>query len=270
MGQYKVPQDVEAEDKIIGFMTLKQFIYAVVGVAYGFLTFQLFNKFLPLFVIVGAPPTILFLLLGLWQRQGQPFESYFLALVNYTFKPRRRLWIKEPIIEAFKIEAPKVVVEQTQRDPRDVRGQLEKLAQLVDTRGWAAKQPEVQEPQLAPTIDLKDRIAQPTAAEPEVRQEPLDIHLSDDILDFKNNPSAQNLNELIEDAERSVREEAQTKMRQKAPAKSSTSGVAQAPSADILKIAMDGGDLKVSHIANQVNRQANLNEGQSVSLRNES
>ena len=31
MGQYKVPQNVEAEDKILGPLTFKQFIYALMG-----------------------------------------------------------------------------------------------------------------------------------------------------------------------------------------------------------------------------------------------
>jgi hypothetical protein len=270
MGQYKVPQDVEAEDKIIGFLTLKQFIYTVIGVAWAFLSFQLFKGFLPLMIMVGLPPTALFLALGLWQRQGQPFEAYFLALVNFTVKPRRRIWMKEPIFEAFKVEAPIVTHEATQRDPREIRGQLEKLAQVVDTRGWSAKQPEIQEPQLVPTIDLANRIAVPEAPAVETEHQPIDVHLADDILDFQHNPNAQSLNVLIQDAERTIREEARAKMTEdgKKQSKTSTSGVSQAVSPDILKVAMDKGDLKVSQIASHANRQNQLPEGQSVSLRN--
>jgi hypothetical protein len=268
MGQYKVPQDVEAEDKIIGFLTIKQFIYATIGVAYGFLTFQLFKGILPVFLVVGVPPTILLLLLGLYQRQGQPFESYLLSLVDYTVKPRKRLWAKEPIFEAFRIEMPKPAPEIATRDSRDVRGQLDKLAQLVDTRGWSAKQPEVQEPNLAPAIDLKDRISTPAVPTEEREQQPVDIHLSDDILDFKNNPNAQNLDILIQDAERNIREEAQQKMRQNPAPQKGTSAMTPEPAPDILKLAMDSGDMKLSQLSNRVNRQPNLEEGQSVSLRN--
>src|SRR5688572_10618730 len=100
MGQYKVPQDVEAEDKILGPYTLKQFIYAVIGVAYGFLTFRIFFGATPvLFFIIGVPPTVLMLMLGLYQRKDQPFEALFLALVAFWTKPRKRIWLKEPITE---------------------------------------------------------------------------------------------------------------------------------------------------------------------------
>ncbi len=268
MGQYKVPQDVEAEDKIIGFLTIKQFIYAVIGVGWGFLTFQLFKSVLPLFILIGVPPTLFFLLLGLYQRQGQPFEAYLLSLIEYTIKPKRRLWVKEPIFEAFKIATPKPLAEVAMRNPREVRGQLDKLAQLVDTRGWSAKQPEVQEPDMMPAIDLKERIATPSAPAEETQAQPVDIHLSDDILDFKNNPSAQNLDVLIQDAEKSIRDEAQSKMRLNPGRKRATSGMAQEPSADILKVAMDSGDIKVSQLANRLGRGAAIQEGQSVSLRN--
>ncbi len=216
MGQYKVPQDVEAEDKIIGMLTLKQFIYAVIGVAYGLLTFQLFKKVLLLFVIVGVPPTFMMLMLGLYQREGQPFEAYFLALVNYWFKPRTRIWIKEDLAEVFKIEQPKPKPEEAHRDPREVRGQLEKLAQIVDTRGWAVKDPELQEPGQHPVIDLNDRLttAEITLPTPTIQPE---VELADDILDLDNNPSARNLGTLIENTEKTIHEEIMERIRQQPP-----------------------------------------------------
>lgn len=215
MGQYKVPQDVEAEDKIIGFLTLKQFIYSVIGVAWGLLTFQLFKSVLFIFVIVGIPPTIIFLLLGLYQRDGQPFESYLIALVNYWFKPRHRVWIKEDLIEVFKIEQPKPKAQEIQRDPREVRGQLEKLAQIVDTRGWAAKNPDLSEPEMTPVIDLSDRLAAPPIIAPQAEAKP-EVSVEDDIFDT-NNPASQNLNILIENAVKNVHEEAMEIMRQQQP-----------------------------------------------------
>lgn len=286
MGQYKVPQDVEAEDKIVGFLTLKQFIYAVVGVAYGLLSFRIFSGALFIWLIVGVPPTLIFLLLGLYQREGQPFEAYFLALINYWFKPRRRIWIKETVIDAFKVEQPKPKPNEQGRDPREVRGQLDKLAQIVDTRGWSAKQPELQEPDMQPVIDLGERLQ--TAEVASGAAEPVEVGLADDILDMAHNPSARNLNVLIEDAEQQVRQEAMQKMkaigatpplppavRQPGTAtvgsvQASTSEMTTNPLADILKKAMENQDLKVSQIAAAANRPTGtgtMAEGQSVNVR---
>ncbi len=216
MGQYKVPQDVEAEDKIIGVLTLKQFIYAVIGVAYGLLTFQIFKKALILFVLIGVPPTAMMLLLGLYQREGQPFEAYFLALVNFWFKPRQRIWLKEDVAEVFKIEQPLPKPEEAHRDPREVRGQLEKLAQIVDTRGWESKQPEVQEPTEHPVIDLDGRLKTNELDIAPIRPTSV-VNMEDDMLDLDNNQSARNLSVLIEDSEKSIHDEVMQKIREELP-----------------------------------------------------
>lgn len=168
MGQYKVPQDVEAEDKILGPYTLKQFIYAVIGVAYGFLTFRIFFSATPvLFFIIGVPPTILLLMLGLYQRKDQPFEALFLALVAFWTKPRKRIWLKEPITEVFKIVQPPLKEDVTQKTPGEVRSQLDHLAQVIDTRGARTAYDEEGEVVNAdsPLGDLEERIYEPSLVE---------------------------------------------------------------------------------------------------------
>ena len=167
MGQYKVPQDVEAEDKILGPYTLKQFIYAIIGVAYGFLTFRIFFGTTPIiFFIVGVPPTILLLMLGLYQRKDQPFEALFLALVAFWTKPRRRIWLKEPITEVFKIVQPPLKEDVTQQNPGEVRSQLEHVAQVIDTRGVRTDYDEEgNEIGESPLLDLEERLISPSLIE---------------------------------------------------------------------------------------------------------
>ncbi len=41
MSTYKVIQDIEAEDKLLGPLTLRQFIYAAVVLVMGFVAFKL-------------------------------------------------------------------------------------------------------------------------------------------------------------------------------------------------------------------------------------
>ena len=285
MGQYKVPQDVEAEDKIIGFLTLKQFIYSVIGLAWLIVSFELFKTIIFVWVIVGIPIGGIFLLLGLYQRQGQPFEAYFIALVSYWFKPRKRIWIKENILEVFKIEQPKLAPQLIGQDPAKVRGQLERLAQIIDTRGWAIKQPEFQDPDMAPVIDLNNRLATNEVFSPSYSAPEVDVGMSDDMLDFTHNPTAQSLNVLIENSTRTIHQEALEKMRDQgasiaptvAPpvvseiAPITTTEMTVNPIADILKVAMDT-DLKVSQvsqIAARATQPAPLVEGQVTSVRPE-
>jgi hypothetical protein len=281
MGQYKVPQNVESEDKILGPLSLKQFIYAIIGLGYGFLTFAIFQQVILIWIIVGLPPMLFMLALGLYQREDQPLETYVLAVAQYFARPKVRFWQKEPIAEVFKVEPTPPKPQLKRRDPREVRSQLSQLANLVDTRGWETKQPEVQEPDEQPVVDLADRLGaeilqlQPTSpvalpstentagatiapAMPEINQD-------DDILDGQNS-KAQDLNILIENTAKSVRHEALQKMDSK-PAPSTTAMTA-APSGDILKLATEGGDLTVAQIASQAHKQQTLAEGQSVTLSN--
>ena len=65
MATYKVIQDIEAEDKLLGPLTLRQFIYAIIVFVSGFIAFKLafvawwlVIPFLPhmiLFSVLAAP-----------------------------------------------------------------------------------------------------------------------------------------------------------------------------------------------------------------------
>ncbi len=248
MSQYKVPQNVEAEDHILGYLTFKQLIYAVIGLMWGFLTFSLFRKVIILFLIVGVPPAALFLMLGLIQREGQPFEAYFLALISFLANSRRRIWQKDQTTEFFHISHPVTKATTPAQDPAQVKSQLEHLAQIVDTHGFMTKASEVQEEGTAPTIDLKDRLIAPATGSA------IEDNLSsqDDILDLQHNPVAQNLSFLIEKHVADLKQKALTKMHQAPTAAPSTSSLPATPSPDILKLATSG--LKVSQVAAQAKK----------------
>ncbi|HSX41100.1 MAG TPA: PrgI family protein [Candidatus Saccharimonadales bacterium] len=277
MGTYKVPQNVESEDKILGPLSLKQFIYAMIGVGWGLLTFAILQKAIVIWIFVGLPPALALLALGLYQREDQPLETYMLAVASFIGRPKVRFWEKEPIAEVFKLEPPPPKPEIARRDPREVRGQLSKLANIVDTRGWSAKEASVQEPEEAPVVDLQDRLGvEQIASGTNFVTEPATVTAADDILDTQNNPNAQAVGNLIENTVKSVREEALEKMKQRAtshpsktPSKPSVSTMTPAPTPDILKLATEGGDLTVAQIAAQAHKQqATLQEGQAVSIRN--
>lgn len=280
MGQYKVPQNVESEDKILGPLSLKQFIYAIIGIGYGLLTFAIFKSVIVIWILIGLPPMLAFLALGLYQREDQPLETYIFAVARFITQPKLRLWEKEPIFEVFRVEPPPPKPIVKHRDPREVRSQLQQLANVVDTRGWAPKAASVQEPEEVPVIDLQDRLGADVLSQPPVIADAPVIEVPDDILDTAG-VKAQNLNVLIENTTKSIRHEAVEKMAHPtaqvganaAPShapkpRANTSAMTAAPSGDILKLATEGGDLSVAQIAAQAGRQQTLTEGQAVTLRN--
>mgnify|MGYP003385504396 CR=1 FL=1 len=227
MGQYKVPQNVEAEDKILGPLTFKQFIYAFSGVGWALICFALFKTVPVLLILVAGPPTTLLLLLAFYTRDGQNFEQLLIALVGFFANSRRRVWRKDTIIDSFHVIPHQVAAARTQRDPAKVRSELEKLATLIDSRGWDL-QPDA--PQNAPasgmpgpssalpTITHEERLVAPVAVSQQQQNALLEQpKASEDILDLQNSPLAQNLSSLIEEAANDLRQEAITQMNQPAP-----------------------------------------------------
>lgn len=140
MAVYKVPQDVEADDKLIGPFSFRQFIYLLIVAAAIAIGYFLSRIFLPLFII-PLPVVIFFGALALPLRKDQPMETYMAALVSFYLKPHRRLWNPDGDDDLVLITAPKVVEVQRTKElsQSEAEQRLSYLASIVDTRGWAVR-----------------------------------------------------------------------------------------------------------------------------------
>ncbi len=140
MAVYKVPQDVEADDKLIGPFSFRQFIYLIVVAISGALAWGLAQLFLPLFII-PLPIILFFGALALPLRKDQPMETYLAAVVSYHIKPRRRLWQPDGVQSLVEITAPKTVEIQRTKDisQGEAEQRLSYLASIVDSGGWATR-----------------------------------------------------------------------------------------------------------------------------------
>lgn len=165
MATHKVPQDVEADDKLVGFLSLKQFIFVVLGLGFGYLMFFFSTKIHPLLGIIWFPPTGVFLILGLYQRHDQPVEVYLASALRFYFKPRKRIWDQEGFEERVIITAPpKIERHYTKNFTGDEAvHRLGNLSRLMDSRGWASKlATDWQNPALATAAASDDRLVNPT------------------------------------------------------------------------------------------------------------
>lgn len=140
MATYKVPQDVEADDKLIGPFSFRQFIYLIIVALLGVAAWGLSQLFIAL-VVVPLPAILLFGALALPLRKDQPMEIYMAAMVSFYLKPRNRLWDPEGIESVIEISAPKVVEEQRTKDlsQTEAAQRLSYLADIVDSGGWAIR-----------------------------------------------------------------------------------------------------------------------------------
>lgn len=140
MAVYKVAQDVEADDKLIGPFSFRQFIYLIIVAISMALAWGLGHIFVGL-AIIPLPLILFFGALALPLRKDQPMEVYLAALVSFYLKPRKRLWTPDGIESLVEITVPKVVEVQRTKDIDELEAErrLSYLADIADTRGWAVR-----------------------------------------------------------------------------------------------------------------------------------
>ena len=194
MASYKVPQDVEADDKLIGPFSFRQFIYLIIVAMAIALAWGLAQIFIGL-AIIPLPVILLFGALALPLRKDQPMEIYLAAMVSFVLKPRKRLWDPEGMESTIEITAPKTVEVRRVKDlsEGEAHERLNYLANLVDTQGWSTRglQP-------GHNIGINSDVL-------------LEAQGVDDILDT-NTSVANNFGQLMEESTRRMHEEARQRM----------------------------------------------------------
>jgi hypothetical protein len=272
MGQYKVPQDVEAEDKLIGPLSLRQFIYVVIGVAWAGLMWLLFNKVIILMIVLILPITGFFLLLGFGRRQEQSFETYFVAMIKFLIEPHVRVWGKDLSQDELikHVEKPVEIIPTKTLN----RGSLKQLALIMDTHG-TQKDPSIQlQDEANQAVGYGQRIItpqqvvgngnapMPTPAQPTI---------NDDVLE-QTNEHNQQVNQLLETVEEHIHTQALDDIKKGLTNPTQKSGSAkmiskpQTSSAILKRAVFQGNNLTVAQIAKETSPQNVLPEGQTINL----
>ena len=140
MSVYKVPQDVEADDKLLGPFNFRQFIYLIIVAGCIALEIFLWGIF-PGLIILPLPIIIFFGALALPLRKDQPMETYLAAVVSFYLKPNKRFWQPDGVEHLIQISAPVNREERLTKElsQNEASRRLSYLADIVDTEGWAIK-----------------------------------------------------------------------------------------------------------------------------------
>ena len=134
MLQFTVPQFIDIEDKIIGTVTVRQFVILLVATILVALCFKLlsFTVFVCMsLIILGSSITLAFVKIN-----GAPFHYFILNIVQTFKKPRLRVWRKDDtllgVIE-FDTQIKKTPVVSNHQVYSASR--LSELSLIVDTQG---------------------------------------------------------------------------------------------------------------------------------------
>lgn len=135
MRQFTVPQFIDVEDKIIGPITVRQFIIMIIGGLFLFLEYKLSD--FAFFLFIGIPTALVFLVFAFVKVNGVGFHYFILNIIETLKKPALRSWrrqqqdIRQPQIADSK---PVTAAAPVSRHSLN-RSRLSDLALLIDTGG---------------------------------------------------------------------------------------------------------------------------------------
>lgn len=136
MAQFTVPQFIDVEDKILGPLTVRQFVILLVTFGADFLLFKLVD--LTMFLAIGIPIFALGFTLSFIKVNGQPFHYYLLNLLQFSRKPRLRVWDKTLVdaeLREFVFEKPALPAIIKPRKELLTGARLSEVSLIVNTGG---------------------------------------------------------------------------------------------------------------------------------------
>lgn len=137
----KIPQDVTREDRLIGPLTLKQFLYLLFGGGVIFLTYQYYSlqylfliEFLGITFVVAA----FVLAMAFGRINGIGFATFMVNFIRFNLSPKQHIWDKdeEEALLVADTTTPIATVQTSQvKTKTPAASQLELLAKVLDTGG---------------------------------------------------------------------------------------------------------------------------------------
>lgn len=130
--RYKVPQNIDMQDRILGPLTMLQFVYAVVGGGLAYVCYMSIPNMFGLFLaIMVALFTLALIFLKINER---PFLHFLASLFVFMGKPRMRVWQREE--SGFDVEVYKNPEKEsaTHVESKHItREQMERMAKSLDS-----------------------------------------------------------------------------------------------------------------------------------------
>jgi hypothetical protein len=133
--QFQVPQNIDLEDKIVGPLTLIQFLYVLGGALIDYFLFQALGQdYFSLFLVAGIPIALISLSLAFFKIQDQPLSHFISVGLVYMTKPKLRLWSRQTNFSPILTAPPKKEENEIVATPKHhlEKSELEQLAYDLD------------------------------------------------------------------------------------------------------------------------------------------
>lgn len=137
MEQITVPQFLDVEDKIIGPITVRQFIEMLIGSIIIFIFYKSFD--FSLFIVSGLIVFAITIIFAFAKINGQPFHNFLLNFISTLKNPKLKIWkkvISDKEIKASLSRPPEIKTEVPPIKRQIVNASnLSELSLIVDTGG---------------------------------------------------------------------------------------------------------------------------------------
>lgn len=90
--RFKVPQNIDMPDRILGPLTMLQFVYAVVGGGATYVSYMSLPS--PLGAIVAFLVAAFTIAMIFFKINERPFSHFLLSLMRFVSTPKQRIWHK--------------------------------------------------------------------------------------------------------------------------------------------------------------------------------
>ena len=136
--QFAIPQFIEVEDKVIGPLTVRQFIFLVIGGVLMVIYWSLAD--LGLFIVLALITAAVVVAFAFVKVNGRSFQIFLIAFLQFNTRPRLRTWYRETGAQRLKTSLKKknkIIVTKEEEEiysggKRLVRSQLEHLSSILD------------------------------------------------------------------------------------------------------------------------------------------
>jgi hypothetical protein len=257
-------------------------------------------------ILLLLAPMVLFGALALPLGREQPTEVWLLSRIRFMLQSRKRIWDQTGMTDLVTITVPKKIETMMTKNftQDEVKSRLSALANTLDSRGWVVKNVNVNLTTPTHSYFEEDDADERLVAQSDLVQEVPEVNITaaDDIMDVQNNPTAQNMQVMMQRAEQQRRalvdktvQHAKQEFLGVAPKKDETNrdihdlkpqplvgfgpnarragqpdaktrGVTGASQTDKLELANSGNDLSVASISKLVNRNEGGNGEVAIAL----
>lgn len=133
MQQVVVPQFLDVEDKILGPITVRQFLELLVGVIILAILYRLL--YFVTFVFVGFVVVVVTLVLAFLRVNGQAFHLFLLNFIQTLKSPKLKIWRKQYQARDYRdTDKPEAVKSIAMKRPVSV-SRISEIALVIDTGG---------------------------------------------------------------------------------------------------------------------------------------